>query len=266
MIYLGCSGWQYKHWRETFYPKGVPQRLWLEFYMERFQIVELNNSFYRLPPPETFEKWRLRTPDDFIFAVKASRYLTHIKRLKDPEEPVERFMKSARQLGKKLGPVLIQLPPNLQKNLDDLSHTLDLFGDRARLTVEFRHDSWYTPDVEEALTERGVALTWADRKDKVFSPLWKTADWGFLRLHEGLAKPRPCYSDKILGEWAERLASTFGPDADIYVFFNNDPRACALKDAITFSKLCGEVGLETTRVPTYDEVTIARYSVAPAAE
>src|SRR5918997_5855164 len=145
-LYLGTSGWQYRHWRETFYPKGLAQVRWLEYFMERFQTVEINNAFYRLPPKETFEKWRARTPDDFVFAVKANRYLTHIKRLKESDEIVARYMENVVGLGPKLGPILIQLPPNLKIDLENLDRTLTNFGKAVRIAVEFRHESWYADE------------------------------------------------------------------------------------------------------------------------
>jgi uncharacterized protein YecE (DUF72 family) len=255
-VVIGASGWQYRHWRDTFYPKGVAQKRWLEFYAERFQIVEVNNSFYHLPKPETFTAWAERTPDDFIVGVKASRYLTHIKRLKEPQEPVERFMSHARNLGSKLGPILVQLPPNLQRDTDALAETLDLFGRDVQVTVEFRHDSWFVPEVETLLRDKGAALSFADRNSRPISPLWKTAEWGYLRFHHGLANPIPCYGRRALKAWAERLADMYAPDDTVYVFFNNDPRACALRDAYVFAELCEEVGLEPTRVPAPEEVTV----------
>ena len=257
-VYLGTSGWQYRHWRETFYPKGVAQTRWLEFFAERFQTVELNNSFYHLPKPETFAKWRERTPDDFILAAKMSRYLTHIKKLKEPQEPVARFMKHASEVGDKLGPVLIQLPPTLKIDLPALEETLDEFPPGVRVAVEFRHETWWVDEVEEALTKRNVALCMADRYARPYTAVWKTADWTFLRFHEGHGRPHPCYTRKSMVPWAERLAEMWGPEADIYVYFNNDPRACAIRDVIVFSELLHDVGLSPTRVPKMSEVTLAK--------
>lgn len=255
-VYLGTSGWQYRHWRETFYPKGVAQTRWLEFFVERFQTVELNNSFYHLPKEETFAKWRARTPDDFIIAAKMSRYLTHIKKLKEPQEPVARFMKHAGHLGSKLGPILIQLPPTLKIDLPALEETLDEFPSGVRVAVEFRHETWWTDEVRDALTKRNVALCMADRWATPVTATWRTADWTFLRFHEGGGKPHPCYTKKSMVPWAERLASEWGPEADLYVYFNNDPRACALRDAIVFHDLLLEVGLEPTRVPARRDVRV----------
>src|ERR1700761_8676577 len=151
-LIIGTSGWQYKHWRETFYPAGVPQRSWLEYYAERFATVENDGTFYRLPARETFAGWRERTPEDFVMAVKASRFLTHVKRLNDPAEPVARLLSSAAGLGSRLGPVLLQLPPTLQADPARLSACLLEFSKNApepgpvRVAVEPRHASWWTED------------------------------------------------------------------------------------------------------------------------
>lgn len=254
-VYIGCSGWQYKHWRDSFYPQGVPQRLWLEHYVERYQTVELNNSFYRLPPPETFAKWAERTPDDFVMAVKMSRYLTHIKRLKEPEEPVQRFSNSARELGSKMGPVLIQLPPNLQKDADGLRATLDAFTDPFRIAVEFRHPTWFDDEIERILTDRGAASVLADRGSRPVTAIWRTADWSFVRFHWGTGVPESCYGRQSMRTWARRIAELWG-DGDAFVYFNNDPNACALRDSIVFAEECRKVGLEPTRVPAYEDVRL----------
>ena len=248
-VLIGTSGWQYNHWRERFYPKEVPQRSWLEFYVERFQTVESNNAFYQLPKPETFAGWAKRTPEDFVMAVKMSRYLTHIKRLKEPDEPVQRFIDHASNLGAKLGPVLVQLPPTLRADLGVLDAALDRFPSSVRVAVEFRHDSWFTTDTRELLERRNAALCMADRHSKPISPLWRTTDWTYLRFHEGAATPHPCYGRTSLRTWAERLAREWG-DSDIYVYFNNDPRGCALRDARIFSAECARSGLDATRVPS----------------
>ncbi len=255
-VLIGTSGWQYKHWRERFYPQGITQATWLEFYAQRFQTVEVNNSFYALPKPETFAAWARRTPDDFVVVVKASRYLTHIKRLKDPAEPVGRLMENARRLGGKLGPILLQLPPNLAVDAGALAETMSLFKPEEQLTVEFRHDSWYSDAVRAVLTERGAAHCLVDRNGEPVGPLWKTADWGYLRLHHGLSAPVPCYSRKDLANWARRLSDMWEPSADVYVFFNNDPEGCAVRDAIWFAEECERVGLRPTRVPELGEVKV----------
>lgn len=255
-VYLGTSGWQYRHWRETFYPKGLPQTRWLEYFIERFQTVEINNAFYRLPPRETFEKWRQRTPGDFVFAVKANRYITHIKRLKDSEEPVRRYMENVVGLGPKLGPILVQLPPNLKADHGSLDRALRNFGNEVRVAVEFRHPSWYTDETRAILESHHASSCWADRGSRAVTPLWKTADWGFMRFHQGSASPSPCYGRTSLRTWARRLMDAWGPDGDVFAYFNNDPCACALRDARWFHSAASGIGFEVTRVPRASDVRL----------
>jgi len=249
MLHVGTSGWQYRDWRGAFYPKAAPPRDWLRHYAERFATVELNNSFYRLPERADFERWREGTPDDFVLAVKASRFLTHVRRLRDPEGPVERFMERARGLGPKLGPVLLQLPPQLAADPGRLAHALDCFPADVRVAVEPRHDSWFVDGVRALLEERGAALCLADSPHRR-TPAWATAGWGFVRFHEGLAEPRPCYAESALAAWAERIASLWPATADVYCYFNNDARACAVRDAAVFAGLARAAGLRPTRVPS----------------
>ncbi|CAN5696050.1 DUF72 domain-containing protein [soil metagenome] len=248
-VLIGTSGWQYRDWRRRFYPQGVAQKRWLQFYAERFQTVESNNAFYMLPKPETFASWRARTPEDFVMAVKVNRYVTHIKRLRETGDPVDRFIANARHLGPKLGPVLLQLPPNLKADAGSLRDVLDRLIPHARVAVEFRHASWYTDDIERILHDRDVALCLADRGSKPVAPVWRTAQWSYLRFHEGTAAPRPCYGRSSLRTWAKRLAQTWDAAADIFVFFNNDPGCCAVRDARLFAGAVRRAGLEPTRVP-----------------
>jgi uncharacterized protein YecE (DUF72 family) len=249
-VYIGASGWQYRHWRaDRFYPRGLKTVDELAFYAERFQVVEVNNTFYRLPQSGVFSKWAAGTPDDFIFVVKASRFLTHIKRLKDPEEPVDRFMQRAKHLGRKLGPVLLQLPPNFPCDVARLEAALAAFGKDVRLAVEFRHPSWFVDEVRATLERRNAALCIADRHSRLVTPGWRTADWGYIRFHEGSAMPHPCYGEAALESRADLLSRLFGRGVDVYAFFNNDPRGCAVRDAALFAGAVEREGLEPTRVP-----------------
>lgn len=254
-LLIGTSGFQYRHWRETFYPRGVAQAKWLEYYAARFATVESNVAFYRLPEAATFAAWAERTPDDFVMAVKASRYLTHILRLTEPEEPVQMLVERAGRLGRKLGPILIQLPPSMRIELDRLRRTLDAFPSDWRIAVEFRHDSWYTDEVRRELTERGVALCMADRRGPI-TPLWRTTDWTYLRFHVGQATPSPCYGRQALASWVERLSAQWTDSEDAYVYFNNDPRACALRDARVFALAGQHAKWTATRIPAADEVRL----------
>ncbi len=248
MLYVGTSGWQYPDWRLTFYPREVPQRRWLPYFADRFRTVELNNSFYRLPEARNFRRWRDETPDGFVFAVKMSRFLTHLKRLRDPEEPVARFMDRARELGPRLGPVLLQLPPRMRADAERLAEALDSFPKRVRLAVEFRDASWFDDRIRAVLEDRGAAFCLADSPRRK-TPEWRTADWGFVRFHEGRASPRPCYGRRALTSWAERIAELWPASADVFCYFNNDTNACAVRDATVFAGVAREAGLRPTQVP-----------------
>ncbi|MFE3451819.1 DUF72 domain-containing protein [Nonomuraea sp. NPDC059194] len=232
---VGTSGWQYRDWRGVLYPDKVPQRLWLETYTETFRTVESNNAFYRLPSTETFAGWAERTPEGFVMAVKASRYLTHIKRLTDPEEPVERLMAAVEGLKAKLGPILLQLPPTLKADPGKLDRCLACFPRATRVAVEFRHPSWWSDEVRSVLEARRAALCWADRESRVLNPPWRTAEWGYVRLHEGRATPRPAYGEAALRSWARRVHETGWRQA--YVYFNNDPGGAAVRNAVRFAAL-----------------------------
>ena len=256
MIFVGTSGWQYRDWRGRFYPSGQPQRLWLEHYAERFATVEVNNAFYRLPERSTFVQWRERTPEDFVVGVKVSRYLTHVKRLRDPAEPVARFLDRAAGLGTKLGPVLLQLPPTLRADADLLAETLAAFAatgreagfpKEVRVAVEPRHASWWTDRVCQVLADHNAALCWADRKGRPVTPLWRTADFGYLRMHEGRANPRPRYGRAALRTWVDRIADTYDDPEPAYVYFNNDPGGAAILDAVAFARAARRRGRSVTR-------------------
>lgn len=255
-VWVGTSGWQYNHWRRRFYPPEVGTARWLEYYAERFDTVEVNNAFYRLPEAHTFAEWARRTPAGFVVTVKASRYLTHVRRLKEPAEPVGRLMERASHLGTKLGPVLLQLPPNLAADTGALDETLACFPAGVRVAVEFRHDSWFTDQTRAVLTDRGAALCLADSPRRR-TPVWRTTDWGYLRLHEGRATPPPCYGRRALATWAERLAEHWDTTHDVYVYFNNDPQGCALRDAQVFAGLASRAGLAPTSVPASSDVRMA---------
>ncbi|MFI0487667.1 DUF72 domain-containing protein [Actinomadura sp. 9N215] len=230
---IGTSGWQYTDWRDVLYPPGLPQRRWLHHYAETFTTVENNNAFYRLPARGTFERWRDATPPGFVMAVKASRYLTHMKRLTDPAEPVARLMNTAAGLGAKLGPVLLQLPPTLRADPARLDACLRRFPDDVRVAVEPRHPSWWTDETHDVLRHHRAALCWADRLGRPLTPLWRTTSWLYLRFHEGPAQPWPRYDDATLRTWTRELDRA----DDAYVYFNNDPGGAAVHDALRFTDL-----------------------------
>ncbi|MFL5719124.1 MAG: DUF72 domain-containing protein [Chloroflexota bacterium] len=252
-VWIGTSGWQYDDWRGRFYPRELPQRRWYESFCERFATVESNNAFYHLPERRVFESWAERSPDDFVMAVKVSRYLTHIKRLADPAEPVERFVTRVRGLGTKLGPVLIQLAPQFKADRERLARTLERFPAEFRVAVEFRHESWFTEDIRSLLEDHGAALCLADRRG-VLGPIWRTTDWTYLRFHHGRARPRPSYGDVALASWASRLAGHWTAGEDCFVYFNNDHGAAAPHDAARFARAVERVGLRPSRTPRPREV------------
>ncbi|WP_205325641.1 DUF72 domain-containing protein [Glycomyces sp. YM15] len=241
-VLVGTSGWQYRDWRGVLYPEGVPQRRWLEHYAERFPAVENDGAFYRLPERGTFERWRSETPKRFVMALKVSRFLTHLKRLRDPAEPVKRLTDAAAGLGDRLGPFLLQLPPTLKADPDRLADCLDRFPEGARVAVEPRHESWWNDEVRSVLSERDAALCWADRGGRPVTPLWRTASWGYLRLHEGRAKPAPSYGDAALRSWCRRIDETWPKRAECHVYFNNDQGGAAVRNAFRFAELMRDLG------------------------
>lgn len=253
-VRIGTSGWQYRHWSGRYYPAELRQDRWLERYAADFDTVELNVSFYHLPRAAVFAGWAARTPPDFSFAVKASRYLTHVRRLRDPKEPVERLLGAAAPLGPKLGPVLLQLPPDMTRDPASLAATLDCFPRSVRVAVEFRHDSWLHPETEAVLAEHAAAFCLTDRDGKR-SAVTRTADWTYLRMHSGCAAPRPCYDDASIDRWAADIAARWGAGADAWVYFNNDPAGCAVRDAALAGPIFARHGMAAGRVP---DPTIAR--------
>lgn len=250
-LLIGTSGWQYRHWRDVLYPREIPQKRWLEHYAEHYATVENDGTFYRLPARETFAGWQARVPGDFVMAVKASRFLTHIKRLRDPAEPVERLMQAAEGLGPRLGPVLLQLPPNMFADAQRLDECLAEFGKRpggpVRVAVEPRHSSWWNEEIKQVLTERGAALCWADRRGRPVTPLWRTASWGYLRFHEGTASPWPRYGRQALSSWLGRVAECWPGEEPVYAYFNNDQNGAAIADSVAFGKLASQAGRDVTR-------------------
>jgi uncharacterized protein YecE (DUF72 family) len=235
-LHIGTSGWQYDDWRGVFYPEGLPQREWLAFYAERFGTVEVNNSFYRLPERATFERWREQTPPGFVVTVKASRFITHLKRLRDPEEPVELLWERASGLGDHLGPLLFQLPPRFPVEIERLRRLLSVLPSGMRPAFEFRDPSWYTDDVFLLLDQAGAALVWPDRPGMRHT-LPMTAGWLYVRFHQG-TNDGPGYRRDKLRRWASRVAATDAEEA--FLYFNNDPTGAAIRDARIMIELLEE--------------------------
>jgi uncharacterized protein YecE (DUF72 family) len=233
---IGCSGWNYQSWRETFYPKGLPASRWLEHYATVFDTVEVNTTFYRLAKRDAVARWVEQTPDDFVFAVKASRYLTHMKRLTDLGRGLERLYEPLEPLVQsgKLGPVLWQLPRNFHRDDERLARAIDALNSSppTRQTFEFRHPSWFVPDVYALLRERGTALTLPHRKGMNWPNDVVTTDWTFVRFHHGERGHRGNYSVSEIAEWADRIAGWARSELDVYAYFNNDWETFAPPNAL----------------------------------
>ena len=245
MIWVGTSGWQYRDWRGAFYPDRLPQREWLGYFASRFPTVEVNNSFYRLPEASSFRRWREETPRGFLVTVKASRYVTHIRRLRDARDSVELFWSRARELGDKLGPVLFQLPPRFRADVGLLRDFTGVLPAGIRPAFEFRDASWNRPEVYEVLDRAGAALVLADR------PGWRidavvTGGWSYVRFHQGGHGPLGSdYSREKLRRWADRIAGL--PAGDVFAYFNNDQGGAAVRDAATLAELLDGHGLPVAR-------------------
>ncbi len=237
-LWVGTSGYVYVHWRRgVFYPEGLRQREELAFYAERFRTVELNNPFYRLPAPESFDRWRDAVGDDFLYAVKASRYISHIRRLREAAESVALFLERAERLGPKLGPILFQLPPTFPADHGVLRRFLAELPEGHRWVVEFRHPSWQAPEVYDALAERGAALC-IPVGGRVTPDLVTTAPFVYIRFHAG-AGPGGGFTGEQLRWWAARLRALGKAGKDRFVYFNNDPGGHAPRDARTLLDLLG---------------------------
>jgi uncharacterized protein YecE (DUF72 family) len=221
-VHIGCSGWVYPDWRERLYPQGLAQRRWLARYAEVFDTVEVNSTFYRLASPSAVETWVEQTPEDFTFAVKASRYLTHVKRLTGLEQGIRRFYEPLERMldSGKLGPVLWQLPENFHRDDERLAGALEALP-RGRHAFEFRHESWFAPDVYAVLREHGAALVIGDHPERPFQSHERTADWTFIRFHYGRRGRNGNYSNAELDSWARRLGQ-WRRKVEIYAYFNND--------------------------------------------
>jgi uncharacterized protein YecE (DUF72 family) len=235
-VRIGCSGWNYPHWRERVYPKGLPTRRWLEHYATLFDTVEVNNTFYRLPRRAAVAAWVEESPADFLFAVKASRFLTHMKRLTDMEGGVARFYERIEPLvaSPKLGPVLWQLPENFHRNDDRLAGALARLPP-GRHCFEFRHASWFTPDVYALLRQHGVALVIGDHPKRPFQTHELTVDWTFVRFHHGSRGRNGNYSERELDTWARRIAQ-WRRRVDVFAYFNNDWNGYAVRNGLWLSE------------------------------
>ena len=236
MAVIGTSGWMYDHWKGPFYPSGLETDAMLPTYAETFRSVEVNNTFYQLPDAEIVDGWRQRSPEGFIFAVKANRYITHMKNLLEPEEPVATMMDRMARLGDKLGPILFQLPPGWHVNADRLVAFTEILPESGRFAFEFRHPSWYVPEIYEILTQHHCAFCIHDHADAP-SPQETTAGFIYLRFHGPRGDYGDQYSRSILKEWAARIQSWQDGGQNVFAYFNNDAHGYAVENARTLRSL-----------------------------
>ena len=238
LAYIGCSGWNYAHWRDVFYPHGLPTSRWLEHYAEHFDTVEVNATFYRLPTRKAAEGWAKATPEEFVFAVKASRYLTHVKRLRELSAGWSRFHERVEPLvdAGKLGPILWQLPGTFHRDDDRLAEALGALPPGLHC-FEFRHASWFLPEVERLLREHGAALVIGDDPSRPFQTLARTSPWSYLRFHRGRGKDGN-YTPAQLREWSDRIRA-WRRRGDVYAYFNDDWGGHAVREAHALRKLLG---------------------------
>ena len=229
-VHVGTSGWSYDHWQGIFYPPGLAENLRLAYYQRYFRSVEINSSFYRLPSANTLRRWYESVPDDFIFSIKASRYITHMKKLRDPRRAIKEFISRVEALRDKLGPILFQLPPRWHINAERLATFIRMLPSEHRYSVEFRDPTWFSPRIYELLEKHAVAFCIFDL-DKKLSPLQVTADFVYIRLHGPKGPYQGRYSDRSLQNWAESIALWRQAGREVYCYFDNDEAAYAVQNA-----------------------------------
>jgi len=236
---IGCSGWEYRHWRGDFYPEDLPRTRWFEHYAATFDTVEINNTFYRLPEASTFASWAARAPVRFLFAVKASRFLTHMKKLKDPDEPIERLFSRMRPLGRHLGPVLYQLPPGWKPDLERLERFLQTLPRGIHHVMEFRDPSWYSAEVFRLLARHRTALCLHDMRGSA-TVRERIGPFVYVRFHGATGGYSGGYPDDRLADWADWLAAQRRAGVGVYAYFNNDVGGHAPRNAVTLGRLLEE--------------------------
>lgn len=241
LFHVGTSGWHYGHWVGPFYPEGMPAERFLDFYAEKFGSVELNNTFYQLPSRETLAAWRKQTPRDFVFAVKASRYITHMKKLKDPARSVTRFIDVVSALGDKLGPILFQLPPRWRVNTQRLGEFLDALPRDHRYAFEFRDETWFAPEVIDLLRRHDAAFCAYDLDGRQ-SPVELTTDLAYVRLHGPDGPYRGSYDGRALRAWARRIGQWTGQGRTAFCYFDNDEAGFAARNALRLQEMLAEPG------------------------
>jgi uncharacterized protein YecE (DUF72 family) len=235
-IYIGTSGWNYRHWKGTFYPADLPSKNEFAYYTTQFATVELNNSFYHLPSPETFDQWKKASPPGFVFSVKAPRFITHMKKLKTDHTGLEEFLSHVSRLGRKAGPILFQLPPKWKVNLQRLEDFLNHLPPRRRYTFEFRDSSWYSEEIYELLEKHNCAFCIYHLAHHL-SPIEVTADFVYIRLHGPGNKYQGSYSITELKGWATQCRKWVRNGLDVYIYFDNDEAGYAAANAKEFQRL-----------------------------
>jgi uncharacterized protein YecE (DUF72 family) len=234
-IYVGTSGWSYQHWRGTFYPEGTKVKDHFQYYLSHFKTVEINNTFYSLPKKETFIKWKEQVPADFIYVIKASRFITHMKKLHDPEESIALFFEHASLLKEKIGAILFQLPPGMKSDIELLHNFLKTLPKGYRYVFEFRNVDWYRDEIYKLLQKYNCAFCIYELEGHQ-SPVKVTADFVYLRLHGPGRKYQGSYSDEVLSQWAEQCRE-WSKTKDVFVYFDNDENGYAAFNAITLKRM-----------------------------
>lgn len=235
-IHIGTSGWHYPHWVGPFYLQHTPSQDFLAYYTQHFQTVEINNTFYHLPAHETIADWHDKTPRDFLFACKASRFITHMKKLKDPEQSIQRFFESIDVLGSKLGPILFQLPPRWKVNVERLDMFLRALPIRHRYAFEFRDESWFLPAIDEVLAKHNAAFCLYQLAGRN-SPEKVTADFVYIRLHGPNGPYQGQYDIRMLRTWAKKCLNWSETGQDVYCYFDNDQHGYAAQDAMKLKNM-----------------------------
>lgn len=240
-LYIGTSGWHYKHWIENYYPKGVKEKDFLDYYFRDFNTVEINNSFYRLPSEQAIDQWSNSVPEDFVFAIKASRYITHMKKLTVPEQSTALFLERVKTFGDKLGPLLFQLPPRFSFNEQRLKEFLDVLPQEYKYVLEFRDESWFTPKAYELMSQHNVAFCQYYLGD-FQSPEEVTGDFVYIRFHGSVTLGGGSYSKYHLEHFAEKIRGYLEESKQVYCYFNNDENAYAVKNALELKSLLNTKG------------------------
>jgi uncharacterized protein YecE (DUF72 family) len=230
--YIGTSGWHYDDWQGRFYPEKLPKSQWLEYYAGNFPTVELNNTFYRLPSEKAVSNWNNNVPSGFIFAVKVSRFITHVKKLRDTGEAIASFMSRIKGLQEKLGPLLYQLPPGMHRNDEILEDFLSSLPTGFRHVIEFRHESWLTDRIFEILRKHDSGFCVFDMPG-LACPVLATADFAYIRFHGHDNLYSSCYTDEELNNWSKNIVELSQDLETVYIYFNNDVAGYALKNAVT---------------------------------